>query len=53
MTQKLIDALNLLNGIHCAGRDDITRMLAAMQKIEDVARELQNPATKKESGKNE
>lgn len=40
MVQRLVDALNLLNGIHCAGRDDITRMLAAMQKIEEVAKEL-------------
>lgn len=40
MVQKLVDALNLLNGIHCSGRDDITRMLAAMQKIEEVAKEL-------------
>lgn len=46
MTQKLVDALNLLNGIHCSGRDDLTRMLAAMQKIEEVARELQAPETK-------
>lgn len=42
MVQKLVDALNLLNGIRCAGRDDLTRMLAAMQKIEDVAQEIQN-----------
>lgn len=48
MIQNLVDALNLLNGIHCAGRDDLTRMLAAMQKIEATAKELQ-----KESGKNE
>lgn len=40
MTQKLIEALNLLNGVRCAGRDDLTRMLAAMQKIEDCAKEL-------------
>ena len=48
MIQNLIDAFNLLNGVHCAGRDDMTRMLAAMQKIEAVAKELQ-----KESGNHE
>lgn len=40
MVQKLVDALNLLNGIHCSGREDITRMLVVMQKIEEVAREI-------------
>ena len=40
MIQTLVDALNLLNGIHISGRDDLTRMLAAMQKIENVAKEL-------------
>lgn len=48
MIQNLVDVLNLLNGIHCSGREDLTRMLAAMQKIEAVAKELQ-----KESASNE
>lgn len=49
MVQKLIDALNMLNGVRCSGRDDLARMLSAMQKIEDVAKEI----NEKERGKNE
>ena len=48
MIQNLIDALNLLNGIHCSGRDDLTRMLAAMQKIESAAKDLQKESAKDE-----
>ena len=41
MIQKLVDVLNLLNGVKCSGRDDLARMLSAMQKVEEVATELQ------------
>ena len=37
---KLVDALNIMNGISCTGRDDMNRMLSAMGIIEQVAHEL-------------
>lgn len=37
---KLVDALNLLNGISCTGRDDMNRMLSAMGFVEQVAQTL-------------
>lgn len=40
MEHKLLEALNYLNSVSVCGRDDLTRMLAAMQRIEDVAKEL-------------
>lgn len=40
MVQRLVDALNMLNCVHCSGREDLARMLSAMQKIEEVAAEL-------------
>lgn len=40
MEQKLLEALNFLDGVKVSGRENFTRLLAAMQRIEDVAKEL-------------
>ena len=40
MVQKLVDILNLLEGVHVAGRQEMTRFVMALQKIEEVAQEL-------------
>lgn len=50
---KLSEAIRLLDTIPCTGKEQMTRMLTAMQRIADVANQIASENTIKEDDKKE